>query len=816
MYKADIDHFFSNYSWVILHDGWQVYITLYRGSKMEKGCYHCGDKIIGRAVVADSKEFCCTGCKMVYSLLKENQLDSFYRFEAVPGTKPENLTEGKYDFLELPEIREKIVLFEDGNHCKVLLYLPSIHCSSCIYLLENISRIAPAVSQCMVNFTAREASITFDASKLKLSGLATLLHRIGYAPNFGNRKKTQKLIDKQFLIKLGVAGFAFGSIMLWSFPEYLGIEEVNPEFRHFMSYLSFAVSIPVLLYSGNEFIISAWKAVRARSINLDVPITIGIFTLYFQSAYAIFSGQGAGYMDSFAGFIFFLLIGKWFQSKTYQSLSFERDYTSYFPIAVTKLTDTFQETVAIEKLEKGNVILIRNEEIVPCDATLLSKEITMDYSFVTGESELLTKKKGDLVFAGGKIMGKSARLEVKEATNRSHLTSLWNNSSAKQSTKLFSDTLSKWFLIAVLIISAIAAIAWWLIDCGRIVEVVVAILIVACPCALALSAPFTYGNSMRLLGRRGLYLKHVTVVKDLENVTDIVFDKTGTLTEVSNAVHYEGRSLTQEETDVLFSIAHSSTHPYAMALKKELQHAVSGDATVELDHFEETKGKGMKARYHGNDFQLGSAQFTGVESEDERSSVYVVINNQLYGRYIFRSQLREGLASMIQKLGKYRLHVLSGDSEKDRSMLEELFPENVSIRFRQTPQSKKEYILQLKNTGANVLMIGDGLNDSGALKEANVGISITEDVFQFTPSSDAILDAKNLSQLPVLLKTAAFSKRILRVCFGFSLIYNTIGLSFALSGKLEPIVAAIIMPLSSITIVAVATFGIMWFAPRNN
>lgn len=782
---------------------------------MEKRCYHCGDKLIGKPIVFDSKSFCCTGCKLVYSLLKDNQLDGFYKYETVPGTKPENLSEGKYDFLELADIREKIILFEEGNYTKVLLYLPSIHCSSCIYLLENISKIEPAISQCMVNFTAREASITFDSSKLKLSELATLLHRIGYTPNFGNRKKTQRLIDKQFLIKLGIAGFAFGSIMLWSFPEYLGIEEVNPEFRHFMAYLSFIVSIPVLLYSGNEFIISAWKAVRAKSINLDVPITIGIFALYLQSSYAIFSGQGAGYMDSFAGFIFFLLIGKWFQGKTYQSLSFERDYTSYFPIAVTKVVENVHETVAIEKLQKGDIILIRNEEIVPCDAVLTSDEATMDYSFVTGESELLTKKRGELVFAGGKIIGKSAQLEVKEATNRSHLTSLWNSSSTKESTKLFSDTLSKWFLIAVLIISAIATVMWWFIDPSRIVEVVVAILIVACPCALALSAPFTYGNSMRLLGRKSLYLKHVTVVKDLENITDIVFDKTGTLTEVSGSVNYEGKELSSEITDVLFSMAHSSTHPYAMALKKELQHFVDSNSTINLDFFEEVKGKGMSTSYLGKNYRLGSSKFVGVENEDEQSSIYVRVDDEMYGRYIFRSQLREGLKPMMNQLEKYRLHVLSGDSEKDKEMLEELFSENATIQFRQTPQSKRDYILQLKNKGANVLMIGDGLNDSGALKEANVGVSITEDVFQFTPSSDAILEAKRLKELPVLLKISAFSKTILRVCFGFSLLYNTVGLSFAISGKMEPIVAAIIMPLSSITIVAVATFGIMWFAPRK-
>lgn len=782
---------------------------------MEKECYHCGDKIVGKPTAFDKKSFCCMGCKLVYVLLKDNQLDSFYKYETVPGTKPENLSEGKYDFLELPDIRERVILFEENSYTKVLMYLPSIHCSSCIYLLENISKIEPAISQCVVNFTSREASITFDSSRLKLSELATLLHRIGYKPNFGNRKQTQKLIDKQFLIKLGVAGFAFGSIMLWSFPEYLGIKYVNPEFRHFMSYLSFIVSIPVLLYSGNEFIISAWKTIRAKSINIDVPITIGIFALYFQSSYAIFSGQGAGYMDSFAGFIFFLLIGKWFQSKTYQSLSFERDYTSYFPIAVTKVIANTNETVAIEKLQKGDIILIRNEEIVPCDAVLISNEATMDYSFVTGESELLTKKQGELVFAGGKIIGKSTQLEVKEATNRSHLTSLWNNSSTKESTKLFSDILSKWFLIAVLIISALATIFWWFIDTSIIVEVVVAILIVACPCALALSAPFTYGNSMRLLGRNGLYLKHVSVVRDLENITDIVFDKTGTLTKVSGSVNYEGYELSDEIKDVLFSMSHSSAHPYAMALKKELQNFVNESLNLNLDTFEEVKGQGMRASYSGKNYCLGSAKFVGIESEDEQSSIYVCVDDKIIGRYIFRSQLREGLNRMIEQLKTYRLHVLSGDSEKDREMLEELFPENAVIQFRQTPHSKRDYVVQLKNKGANVLMMGDGLNDSGALKEANVGISVTEDVFQFTPSSDAILDAKKMKELPVLLKVAVFSKTILRVCFVFSLFYNIVGLSFAISGKMEPIVAAIIMPLSSITIVAVATFGIMWFAPKK-
>jgi len=774
--------------------------------KMKNTCYHCGDAILGKVIRRDEHDFCCLGCHTVYSLLQGNNLGDFYKFEQSAGTKPQNFNNGTYDFLELDEIRQKIVLYEDQTNCKVLLYLPSIHCSSCIYLLENINRLESAVTHCMVNFASREASITFDPSRLKLSELASLLHKIGYAPNFGNRKKTQSSINKQFLIKLGIAGFAFGSIMLWSFPEYLGIEEVNPEFRYFMSYLSLLVSIPVLLYSGNEFLISAWRAIRAKSINLDVPISIGILALYLQSAYTILSGGGAGYMDSFASFIFLLLIGKWFQNKTYQSLNFERDYTSYFPIAVTKLTNNTQIITAIENLQIGDTILIRNQEIVPCDAKLLNEEVTMDYSFVTGESDLLLKQRNATIFAGGKIIGKTARLEVVSSINRSHLTSLWNSSSPKQLSSLFPNAVSKWFLIGVLTISFIATVAWWFIDPTRIIEVVVAVLIVACPCALALSAPFTYGNSMRLLGRHGLYLKHVSVVKDLESVTDIVFDKTGTLTKVSRSVEYQGLELSLTEQSIILEMASSSTHPYSQALKNYLLELVSDQQSdVELHKFEEIKGKGMRGTYENIEITLGSADFLSIEPKDQQSSIYIEIKGLFYGRFIFHSQLREGIQQMIQHLTDYQLHVLSGDSEKDRNLISTTFQNNAKIIFHQTPLFKKKYIEQLKKSRKKVLMIGDGLNDSGALQEAQVGISITENLFQFTPSSDAILSANNLVSLSRLLKIAKFSRTTLTICFIFSILYNTIGLSFALSGLLEPIVAAIIMPLSSITIVAIST-----------
>ena len=772
-------------------------------------CYHCGDSIIGKAISFDQHDFCCNGCKSVYQLLNDNQLGSFYTLEAKGGSKPSESNQHKYAFLEVESIRNKFIAFEDENSAKIVLFLPQIHCSSCIYLLENLAKLLPAVYSCQVNFAKREASITFDPAQLSLAELALFLDKIGYAPNFGNRNQTEKKLDKLFMYKLGIAGFAFGSIMLWSFPEYLGIDDTDANVRNFTAFLSLGISIPVLFFSASDYFISAFKALRFKSLNLDVPITIGIIALYLQSFFSIIKSEGPGYMDSFAGFIFFLLIGKWFQNKTYKSLSFERDYTSYFPVAVTRLTDSKEEIIEIEALKIGDVILIRNEEIIPCDATMLSPVTKIDYSFVTGEATLITKKEGDFIYAGGKLSGKAIQLQVLKESNRSHLTQLWNDvKSEKEAATTFKvqDQLSIYFLIIILIISGIAALAWSFIDLQRVTQIVVSILIVACPCALALSAPFTFGNTMRALGRKGLYLKNTRVVEQINGITDIVFDKTGTLTSSSfQTIDYTGDILTSEELSMIVVLANSSTHPLSRGIVKQYQ-AIS---TVELEllHFEELQGKGISGCINNRTVKIGNAAFTGqIEREKNETSTYISIDGAIFGRFIFTSQLRNGVASLLKSLPHYRLHLLSGDTEKDKQLFVELFPKNSTLLFEQTPQDKLNFIQQLKAKGNRVLMIGDGLNDAGALGIADVGIAVSEDVFRFTPSSDAIIEASKLGELNRLISISKFAKTILTTCLIFSLAYNVVGLSIAISGNLTPLVAAILMPISSITIVFITTF----------
>lgn len=783
---------------------------------MSENCYHCGDDIIGKGYSILEKKFCCNGCKMVYQLLHENNMDAFYTLDKKPGVKPSATSTNKYTFLEVDSIQSKFIDFQDGNTVKITLFLPQIHCSSCIYLLENASKIEPAILSCQVNFTKREASICFDSNKLKLSELAQFLDKIGYAPNFGNRQETDKKIDKKFMYKLGIAGFAFGSIMLWSFPEYLGIEDMNQRMRNFTSYLSFFVSLPVLFYSASDYFISAFKALKYKSLNLDVPITIGIIALYAQSTYTIFTGGGPGYMDSFATFIFWLLIGKWFQNKTYKTLSFERDYTSYFPVAVTKLVNEKEEIVEIEQLNEQDTIIVRNEEVIPCDSELLSEEARIDYSFVTGESIPIFKKKGDFIYAGGKLIGQRSKLKVLKESNRSHLTQLWNDVS-KEDKELhqttIQDKISYYFLAIILIISTVAGIAWFFIDPSKITQIVVSILIVACPCALALSSPFTFGNILRVLGRKGLYLKNTKVIERINDVTDVVFDKTGTLTTgILDGIEFRGTALTDEQKRIIISVAHSSTHPLSRAIVQFLRRQVTLDLP-EVTHFKEISGKGIEAKCDDKIIRIGSRNFANDHSNDTQSdetATSISVDGICIGTFIFNSDLRLGMDEMLQKLSGLQLHVLSGDTEKDKEMLLEIFPTTTKMYFKQSPKDKLEYIENLKNKGKKVMMIGDGLNDAGALGKSDVGIAVSEDIFRFTPSSDAIIEASKLYYLPNFFSISKFSKTVLKTCLGFSISYNLIGLSIAISGHMTPLVAAILMPISSITVVFLSTFLVLW------
>lgn len=793
-------------------------------------CYHCGEAC-DSSISSGEKFFCCDGCKFVYQLLQENGLCNYYELSERPGIKVKGkFSSQRFAYLENEEVKRKLLRFDDGNISHVNFYLPQMHCASCIWLLENLHTIDTGILFSKSNFQRKEIFIAFDPSKISLRKVVELLAFIGYEPyislNEGEKKKAKK-VNRKKIFRIGVAGFCFMNIMMLSFPEYFSSGNIgNDVLQKAFSYLNLALSLPVFFYSANEFFISAWKGLRQKWLNIDAPIALAILVTFGRSIYEIISGTGAGYLDSMSGIVFFMLVGRWFQDKTYDSFSFDRDYKSYFPLGVTLLKNGKEETSTISALQTGDHILVRQNEMIPADAIIVTGEGNIDYSFVSGENTPLLKRRGELVYAGGKQLGAAIEMEVINPVEQSYITQLWNNdvfTQQKNKDRSFIHPWSRYFTLALFMIAGGAALYWSLNDPSKIWPSVTAALIVACPCSLLLSATFTFGNMLRYFGKNKFYLKNSSVIEALAKVNTIVFDKTGTLTHSSTAnVSFEGEQLTNEEINMVYSLVKQSVHPLSRIIKQELiaTHAVH---PLPVKSFKELAGKGLKGFVENKQVRIGSLVFVEedyfLREHSNSGEVHVSIDGIYKGYFKISNQYREGIAEMIRTLSSknYKLHVLSGDNNAEKDNLHSFFGRQATILFHQSPQEKLNYINKLKEADPNakVLMLGDGLNDAGALKQSDVGVAVSENTSQFTPACDAILDSNDVSRLDRFIQYAKSGKTVITFSFILSILYNIVGLSFAVQGLMSPLIAAILMPVSSISIVTFVTLATSFSAKRK-
>lgn len=781
--------------------------------KQDLKCFHCGDECKDASIRINDKLFCCLGCKSVYEILNNSDLCEYYDYNSNPGVGRKESPKRDYSYLDNPDIQDKIIDFANDQYTGITLTIPNMHCSSCIWILENLYKLNSGVIFSRVDFLKKKLELKFMNADTTLKEVVMLLDSIGYEPVITSEEDNSDRLtaeSKKLYYRLGIAGFAFGNIMLLSFPEYLGISEGSSFLYNLFGYLNILLALPVIFFSASDYFVSAYKGLRKKIVNIDVPIALGILVLFLRSLFEILSGTGAGFFDSMTGLVFFLLTGRLFQNKTYEALNFERDYKSYFPLAVDIIRNGVSTATSIDKIVVGDRMSIRHNEILPADCILMKGNALIDYSFVTGEAEAVALKIGDKIYAGGKQVGGAIETEVIKKVSNSYLTQLWNNKTFKKDSanviEEITNRISKYFTFVVISIAAISFAYWFGISSSIAFNTFTAVLIVACPCALALSAPFTLGNTLRIFGRNNLYLKNTRVIEALSKTEKIVFDKTGTITQVGEEeIKFSGENLSDEQIGLLLSVTSNSTHPKSLSINKYFK---SDFSVVATDEFKEVPGRGVIGRVGGDKLVLGSVKFiedyldTSIDLDDIKNSTVLLINNSVKGYFIFKNKYREGLSELIDTLkSKFRLSVLSGDNESEKPLLTSMFPTTNELLFNQSPLDKLDHIESLKAEGENVLMLGDGLNDAGALKSGNVGIAITEDSNNFTPASDGILDAKSFTKLDKFLGFSRTSIRLIKINFAISFLYNIVGLSFAISGNLSPIIAAILMPLSSISVV---------------
>ena len=786
---------------------------------VDQACYHCGDSLGPAPYLLGGRQFCCLGCQTVYQIMYDNGMDSYYKYNTHPGKSQRDNHNADLSYLDEPKIIAQLLDYMDEERSIITFYIPAIHCSSCIWLLEHLYRINKGISRGQVDFMKKQVSIVFDQHSISLRELVMLLISIGYEPKITLQDvvRQNKKVDQRGLIaRIAVAGFCFGNSMMLSFPDYFGMSAFEEEFSHYFGYLNLLLALPVFLYSASGYFSSAWHSLKRGRLNLEVPLALGILVLFLRTAFEVLTHTGPGFSDTLCSLVFFILIGRWVQQHTYHHLSFERDYRSYFPVAVTVLNNGAERSVPLGELQVGDRIWIRHQEIIPADAILLKGEGAVDFSFVTGESKVVHKGLGEMIYAGGRQMGEAMELEVMKPVSQSYLTKLWNNDQEEAKPKeyrTFVGFISKYFTIGLVLIALSAWGYWWSVGNMHYAwAALTAVLIIACPCALALSSPFTLSAALSILDKNRFYVKNAGAIEQMAAIDCLVFDKTGTISSPSSSLMRWKGTLNDQESIALASVCRHSSHP----LSRQIVQYLGRKSYADVSAYEEMAGQGITATCNGLLLKVGSARHVGTKANFEGTVVHVQIDGKMKGVFQVEQSWRPNLGTVLHNLSKeYSLHLVSGDNDRHGAEMRVLFPDRATLIFNQHPADKLRRIADWQQDGRVVAMIGDGLNDAGALRKADMGIAVSDDINNFSPGCDAILDGVHFDKLPSFFRFAKDAVLVIRLSFGISILYNVVGLSLAVQGAMSPLFAAILMPLSTATIISFTSLTTRWFGKRR-
>ena len=789
-------------------------------------CTHCGEQCDKNHIVVNDLHFCCEGCKTVYDLLSEHDLCGYYSIDN-PAVKSLQYLSHKsmerFAFLDDVDITNSLLEYHVDGKAQVTLKLPSVHCASCVWLLEKLPFINPGIIRSRLQLAGKSISIYYDEGKTSLRSIIELLTLLGYEPDLSLatvEKKGKDNGNRPMYIKLAIAGFAFGNTMLFSLPGYFdeGMNLMGSHFSLLFSGLNLLFSLPVIIFSAQPFFKNAIAGLRSKTMNLDIPIAMGIIALYGRSLFEILSNSGPGFMDSFTGLVFFLLIGRLFQKKSFDALEFDRDHSSFIPLQCTVLEDEKEVSRPVSSIKIGDTLIIHNQEIIPADAVLLSTIGHIDYSFITGESTPIEVIKGGVIHAGARVLGPTMKVEVQKEVSRSALLRMWNSEKVEkpESTLLHvSSIFAKYFTIFTIGLAIFGGVLY-LPDFPAAINVFTAVLIIACPCALTLAGPFTLGNIMRLSAQKGVFYKNPETVMEFGSSQTIVFDKTGTLTSsLEGQIEYEGNELMRDDIEMIISGCLSSMHPKSRMIAGWLskRNDIGNLDGIRCDMFKEIPGNGWVSHFRGHEIKLGSSEYIKQTMEN---GVFLSIDGIQYGVFHIHVGPRFGILPMLERLkadDAITTYLLSGDDDAHAFHYVSGFETEESLRFHQSPEQKAQFIDALHAQSDDIItMVGDGINDAGALKKSNVGIAVTEHISSFTPGCDIVMSSKALPYFDMIKRYAQSGSTVIIGAFIISIVYNAIGLTLALMGILSPLLTAILMPVSSLTVIGFSMGMTSWKA----
>lgn len=800
------------------------------------GCSHCGLPVPpARRAAADELQFCCDGCATVYSVIHDQGLDQYYDIRERIGAAGRRVktVPGAYEHFDDPVFHELHCRAQSEGLSSVEFYLEGVHCSACLWLVERAAMLWEGVRSVRLDLTRSVAHIVFDPAAIRLSEIARHLDSLGYPPHphRGMDRHQRRLgEDRKLLGRIAVAGAAAGNVMLAAAALYGGeATGITRDYEQFFRWVSWVVSTPAILWSASVFYRGAWASVRTRTPHMDLPIAIGISAGYLWGAYLTLRGFGDIYFDSVTTLVFLLLLGRWLQRKQQRAAADASELLSSLAPSTARLVssdgDESTKLVPVEALVPGQLVEVRSGEPIPVDGLVIEGTSSLDSSLLTGESWPLRVQVDSMVHAGCVNLTSRIRLRVTasgEATRVGKLVQEMEAASRRQAPVVrLADRLSARFVVVVLGLALITLVVWGIIDPSHAIDHTVALLVVSCPCALGLATPLAVSASLGKAAQAGILVKGGDALEQLAQPGLIVFDKTGTLTEGKLALtSWVGDSSVKP---LVAAVEAHSAHPLARAFLLALP-----ESSAVVSEVVERLGAGLTAQVEGHQLQVGSVGFaeasgqalpdwanqaTQEASQRAESPVVVLVDGEVKAVAAFGDPVRSDAARSLKRLSAlgYQLAVLSGDHpEVVRAVVKQLDVPFDTVRGGASPEEKLAFVEARRKEGL-VVMVGDGANDAAALAAAQVGVAVHGGAEASLAAADVFTTASGITPVVELVEGARRVLRVIHRNIAFSLLYNLVGVSLAMTGMLSPLIAALLMPVSSLTVITSSfrsrTFG---------
>jgi Cu+-exporting ATPase len=775
-------------------------------------CSHCQLEVDESMMIKEDENpklnFCCNGCQGVYHLLQDDGLDSFYdKLGKTKLNQPIALDEDSSSF-DMESFKQRYIKTTNEGFSRVDLIIEGIHCAACIWLNEKLLDEMDGVVEATINFTNNKAKIVWDEDIVELSAIVDKIRSIGYNAYPYDRSDVEKKATKNnrdYFLRMSVAIFASMNIMMIGVAKYTGFfTGMEDDVLKMVHMAEFIFSTPVLFYSGWVFYKGAFYGLKNKIVNMDLLVSTGATLTYIYSLYVLFGGNGHSYFDSVAMIITFVLIGKYLEVIGKKGAVDTMDkIKAYIPLEATLIIDDGKKVVPIDSIKAGDIIEVKNGEKASVDGEIISGVSSFDESSISGESIPVVKNVGDKVYSGtintDKVIRYKALKNYADST-LNHIVELLEDSlSSKPKIEETTNEVSKYFSITILLIAFVTFFGWYFLepDFENSLIITISVIIIACPCALALATPIASLVGVSWLSSKGILFKEAKFIEVFSEADVFVFDKTGTITEGKLNVKSVDGELNKEELNILYSLSDSSTHPVSVAIKKYLTNEYNDLEHLGLENIDQLPALGISAKYNGKNIFGGKSQ-----EKSEFTTYQFTIDEKVIATFELEDKIKSEALETIKYLQENNIKVImcSGDNEKVvAKVAAEVGIENYHASM--TPEQKADFITKLKNENKTVVMVGDGVNDAIALSRADISIAMgkgadisldVSDVVVLNDKLDGVKDSVYISK-----RTFRFIKQNLTI----SLIYNIVTIPIAIAGYVIPLVAALSMSLSSLLVV---------------